>query len=440
MNTRGRPLLLPGLLMLASCAMRGDLYRDIDQGLAGGNYSAAVSALKGQEEEFGETNSVLFNLELGLLAHYDAQYDESNRTLLAAERRMEELFTKSISTEAAALLINDNLLPYEGEDFEKVFVNLFLALNFAQMGNIEEALVEARKVDLKLNEYARQYEGKNTYKQDAFIQYIMGALYEAGGEINEAFISYRKAFEGYAEYAKCYGTTCPTFLKADLVRTAGQLGFSEERSQFEQSFGLKYVRPPREEGSLLLVIHSGRGPVKEQNQIRVSVADGDGVIHTFMVALPKFVSRAKSRAGYGTSIHVAGRSMTVGAEVAEDVTAIAKKSLDDRLALLYLKSGGRAVLKFLAAEKAKKELKKENDELGNLVKSLLVDVAVIASEQADIRTWRCLPDRMLVVRAQLPAGKHSLELKADSRAGNLLAEEVTILPRGVTFRVITDAY
>ncbi|MBP1649611.1 MAG: hypothetical protein H6Q30_3056, partial [Bacteroidetes bacterium] len=222
-------LALWSFLLLAGCAMRSDLYRDVDQSIVSGKYAVAASTVKANREEFGETNSVLFNLEVGLLSHYGAQHAESNEMFLEAERKMEELYTKSISTEAAAALLNDNLLPYEGEDFEKVLVNLFLALNFAQMGEIEEALVEARKVDLKLKEYSKHYEEKNTYKQDAFARYVMGALYEAGGEMNDAFISYQKAYEGYTEYARAYGTPCPSFLKADLVRTAGMLGFHDER-------------------------------------------------------------------------------------------------------------------------------------------------------------------------------------------------------------------
>lgn len=438
MKGREHAVILSGLLLLASCAMRTDLYQDIDRGLVSGNYSGAASALKANEEEFGETNSVLFNLEMGVLTHYGAQYAESNRMFLAAERKMEELYTKSITTEAAALLLNDNLLPYEGEDFEKVYVNLFLALNFAQMGNVEEALVEARKVDLKLREYARQYEEKNTYKQDAFIRYVTGALYEAGGEINDAFIAYQKAYEGYAEYAQLYGTPCPTFLKADLVRTAGQLGFNEERRRYEMLFGIEYARPKQKEGALLLIIHSGRGPVKEQIRIRASIADQDGVIHTFDVALPKFVSRSRVQVRYDASVEVGGRPMMIDAEIAEDVTQIARKSLEDRLTLGYLKAGGRAVLKFLAAEKAKSEWKKENDELGNFAKSLLIDAAVFTSEQADTRTWRSLPDRMCIIRAQLPAGTHNVQLSAVGQSRSLLTEEVTIAPGGVAFRVITD--
>ena len=435
---RERTIILSGFLLLASCAMRSDLYRDIEQNLAIGNYAVAASALQANEEEFGEKSSVLFNLEMGLLTHYGTQYAESNRMFLAAEKRMEELYTTSISTEAAALLVNDNLLPYEGEDFEKVFVNLFLALNFAQMGNVEEALVEARKVDLKLKEYSKLYEGKNTYKQDAFIRYVMGALYEAEGEINDAFISYRKAYEGYNEYANVYGTSCPTFLKADLVRTAGLLGFDDERRRFEKLFGMKYARPKRNEGALLVIIHSGRGPVKEQNKIRVSIPGEDGVVHTFTVALPKFVPRARGQVPYAALVQSGGQSVKIDAELAEDVTEIAKKSLEDRLALEYLKAGGRAVLKFLASEKAKSEWKKEGDEIGNLAKSLLIDVAVVASEQADTRTWRSLPARMLIIRAQLPAGTHNLQLSAEGSSRNLLAEQVTIVAGSVTFRVITD--
>lgn len=438
MKGRWRAVLLSGFLLLASCAMRSDLYRDIEHNLAVGNYAVAASALQANQEEFGEKSSVLFNLEMGLLTHYGAQYAESNRMFLAAERRMEELYTTSISTEAAALLVNDNLLPYEGEDFEKVFVNLFLALNFAQMGDVEEALVEARKVDLKLKEYSKEYEDKNTYKQDAFIRYVMGALYEAAGEVNDAFISYQKAYEGYGEYASAYGTPCPTFLKADLVRTAGLLGFADERRRFEQEFGIEYAVPKRTEGSLLVIIHSGRGPIKEQNKINVSIADNDGVVHTFTVALPKFVPRDRRQAHYAASLQSGGQSMRIDAEIAEDVTAIAKKSLEDRLGLLYLKAGGRAVLKFLASEKAKSEWKKDGDEIGNLAKSLLIDVAVIASEQADTRTWRSLPARMLVIRAQLPAGTHQLQLSADGQSRTLLTEQVTIAPGNVTFRVITD--
>jgi hypothetical protein len=425
--------------MLSGCGMKTDFYREVEKGLSTKNYAVALKTLQDQEEEFGEKNFVLYNLEMGALTHYSARYEESNRHFLAAEKMMEELYTKSISTEVAAVALNDNLIPYSGEDFEKVFVNLFLALNFAGTGDIEEALVEARKVDLKLNQYARQYEGKNVYKQDAFVRYIMGMLYEAAGEVNDAFISYKKAYEGYKTYETQFKTPCPSFLKADLVRTAALLRFDDDRRRFEKEFGIKYAKPKKQEGSVLLIIHSGRGPIKEENKIRVTIPDKDAVLHTFNVALPKFKSRERMQVAY--NVDVSGQSVppqNIPAELGEYVTEIARKSLDDRIGLVYLKAGGRALLKFLASEAAKKEWKKEGDETGNFFKSLLVDIAVDASEQADIRTWRTLPNQMFLVRVNLPAGTHNFTLTGHNPYRNLLADQVTVKEGKIIFRLFVD--
>ena len=59
---------------------------------------------------------------------------------------MEELYTRSITAEAGAMLTNDNLLPYEGEDFEKVMVNVVGALNHVYLQQWDDALVEARRL------------------------------------------------------------------------------------------------------------------------------------------------------------------------------------------------------------------------------------------------------------------------------------------------------
>ena len=47
-----------------------------------------------------------------------------------------------------------------------------------------------------------------------------------------------------------------------------------------------------------MVIHSGRGPIKEENKIRVTIPDNDAVLHTFTIALPKFISRERKQAAY----------------------------------------------------------------------------------------------------------------------------------------------
>ncbi len=425
---------------LASCGPSTEFYRGVETNIAGGNYVAALEEVRANQKAYGDKATVLYKLDVGLLYHYAGMPDSSNRWLFAAEKEIEDLYTKSITLAAASMLLNDNILPYDGEDFEKVLVNVFLALNYAEKGEPDEALVEARKVDLKLREYAKQYEGKNRYQEDAFIRYIMGALYESRGEINDAFISYRKAYETYGVYAAQYGTTAPSFLLDDLVRTATLMGFSEEASSYRSLGGAPYSPAAKKRGSILVIAYAGKGPIKEEVRPNVSIPDEKGVVHTFQVALPRFVPRYQTGRRYELNVTAAdsGAPLRATTELAENVTAIAGKTLEDRMTLVYLKSGGRALLKFLAAEKVKADMSKDSDnKLRNFLGSLAVDLAVGATERADLRTWRTLPAEFQITRMHLPPGEYTVRV-ASTDARYVLPEEKVRVAAGQTTFVIVD--
>lgn len=425
-------------LLMESCAMSSEFYRDVDRDLGAGQYNAAAKVVESNREKYGDNSSVLYNLESGLLLHYAGEYRLSTGHLLESEKKMEELYTQSISSGVGSVVLNDNLLPYEGEDFEKVFVNLFLALNYASAGNLEDAIVEARKVDLKLNEYSRQYDGKNSYKQDAFVRYIMGVLYEANGETNDAFISYKLAYDAYKAYDTLYATHCPSYLKSDLVRTAGQLGFQDELQEYEQMFGMKYSESRSDQGTLLVLVYSGKGPIKEEVKLKVSIMDNDGVVHTFVAAIPKFQSRQSGVRSYTISVSGSGISEDRRPEMGENVEAIAAKNLDERIGLIYLKTAGRALLKFLAAEKAKQEMKKKSDShVANFLASVVVDAAYDASEKADVRTWRSLPHDIQLVRLQLPPGNYTLGV-AGEFSESVDTRNVAVASGGLSVQIIPD--
>jgi uncharacterized protein len=439
--TRAPRLIAPALCcILLSCAPSTEFYRGVEEQVSAGNYLSALSQVRSSLPSYGDKATVLYKLDMGLLYHYAGQADSSSQWFFAAEREMDELYTKSVSLAAASFLLNDNILPYEGEDFEKALVNVFLALNYAAQGEPDEALVEARKVDLKLRQLSKAYEGKNVYQDDAFIRYLMGALYESRGEINDAFISYRKAHEVYAVYQREYGTPAPSFLLDDLVRTATMLGFADEAGQYRALGGKPFDPRSAGQGSILVVVYAGKGPVKEEYRPSVSIADDNGVIHTFQIALPRFVPRMTAPRTYGVTLSgPEGTWPARTAEVAEDVTAIAAKSLSDRISMVYLKSGGRAVLKFLASEAAKNEIRKKTNDDGvlNFLGSLAVDLAVGATERADVRGWRTLPAQFQVVRMMVPPGTYSLRVAASDGHYVLPADTVRVRS-GQTGIVIAD--
>ena len=220
-------------LVLLSCGPNLQFHSLLEQQLAANDYQAAYRLARKNKHQYKNINQVLFYADMGLLTHYAGMYRESIENLFEAERLVEELFTTSVSRQAATLVVNDYMAPYKGEDFESVMFNLLLALNFLKVGEIEDALVEARKVDAKLNLINSYYpdDKKNVYREDAFVRFLMGILYETGGtqeDLNDAYVSYKRAAEIYAkDYWVNYHTAAPAFLLSNLLSIAPLTGVDE---------------------------------------------------------------------------------------------------------------------------------------------------------------------------------------------------------------------
>ena len=104
-------------------------------------------------------------------------------------------------------------------------------------------LVEVRKINIRLQQLNDKYpDHKNRYQRDAFAQLLMGLIYDAAGDWNNAFIAYRNAYDTYqSDYIRNFGLSSPEQLKKDLLRTAYLCGFQTELSQYETEFGMRYV-------------------------------------------------------------------------------------------------------------------------------------------------------------------------------------------------------
>ena len=75
------------------------------------------------------------------------------------------------------------------------------------------------------------------------MHYLAGILFEWRGELNDAFISYRKAAEAYERYEVEYGVSQPSSLKRDLLSTANALSFAEEYDHYLKKYGDSYIAP-----------------------------------------------------------------------------------------------------------------------------------------------------------------------------------------------------
>jgi hypothetical protein len=54
---------------------------------------------------------------------------------------------KSVIMDVSSMLVNDNIMPYYGKDFERVHISIFEALDYALLGRGDDAAIEARLLD-----------------------------------------------------------------------------------------------------------------------------------------------------------------------------------------------------------------------------------------------------------------------------------------------------
>ncbi len=414
--------------VLSGCAGPRHIYTTVDELNARGKFILARDYVHEHADDYGDLNELLYFLDTGMFAFSLREYEEAVASFTEAERIMNELYTISLSQEATTFLINDNTAPYRGEDYESVMVNLFLALSYANLSQVEDALVEARKVDSKLTAINLQYADnkKNAYKEDPFARLLTGILYEMGGtsaDLNDAYISYKIALRGYETAYARFGVPVPGVLLENILSLAPLIG-NEELHKMRQRFSYRGVGYEAElvGKAEVYVLHlNGRIPVKEEGIIVFPMRGGQVVKFAFprYQRIPGRITGSRFRAfsAFGSEQSVADFSL------AEPIGKIAVENLENRKGRIYAKTLARVAAKYLAVREATRAAKKSNKEHGGWA-ALLTQSAgtalIFASEAADIRSWRTLPAEIRISKLTLSPGSYQLWAECLDGSGRLV--------------------
>ena len=70
------------------------------------------SVQKNQDKLYGDNSVFLYHFDLGTLYHYNGDYKKSAAEFENAKQVYEDLYTKSVTNEAASVMTNDNVRPY----------------------------------------------------------------------------------------------------------------------------------------------------------------------------------------------------------------------------------------------------------------------------------------------------------------------------------------
>lgn len=448
---------------LAGCNSSTNHYVLVEDSLRAGNVKRADQIVAQAEGDYGTTSRVLYRMDRGMTLHLAGQYDESNAILEQAEAEVEELYTRRARTDAKAFLVNDTLLPYEGEPYEQVMINVLKALNYAELGRLHEALVEARRIDERLNVLTDLARDKDAYRDDAFARYLTGILYEATGDLNNAFIAYRKAYDSYRQARPWARVTVPPMLRVDLLRVTEALHLTEEHQEYRDAFTEVAWQPAAQLQHLAHVVvisYNGRGPRKEDQFIDLPIsldalrlvlltkgAIGNSTQDSrateslvyglsgrvVRVALPRLVPQKSQVAYEQVSLTGAGESFTGRTELMQDFSALAAKSLNDRYLQLAIKAVARAAVKYALAEGAGRGAHaaagKDAGPLVGLLVGFFAHALAVGTEESDKRNWRTLPDEIQIARLWVPPGSYELHFRPVGLNGNLgknLTQPVTL--------------
>ena len=441
---------------LMSCSTRSVLrFEKFNASVGKGDYLSTIAAIKKQPKLYGKNNLFLYNIDVGALYQYAGLFDSSAAYLLKAGRIYDDLFTRSVTNEAASLLTNDNIRPYRSKPYEIVLLHQFLQLDYLSMGQPDEALVEARATQLLFNEWERKNAKENRYFTDGMFHYITSIVYDQEGQTDDAMISLYTAVRAFQQG--------PVALPPVLREYAGRMLEKNNRGADAEKLGIrpKAVLKNEETGfhneqtEIIVVGYAGKGPALIENQWWGEwVRDGVMVLHhatsegreeTMAFPAPglprqeleKQQRGEKTKSGTTVFIKVALPQVktfpsqtaffTVRADENEpiqsytinDLDKQAEKQLEDAKPSIIGRTVVRVVTRTIAAQEAKKRME-TNSALLNLLINVGTDVVSAQLEKADTRSCFFIPKTIQIARIPVKPGNHMVTIEARDRNNAIL--------------------
>lgn len=415
------------VFLFSSCATFYQANLEFNRNFEFGQLEEANRILDKAKKEADKKERFLYYVNKGVVESMLGNYHASNDWFERAYIFGEDL-GKQAGNVALSFVTNPNAMIYAGEDHEHLLLLYYKAMNFLKMGMNESALVECRRLNIRLNELSDKYRSDNKYKEDAFIHNLMGIIYQADRDYNNAFIAYRNAYTIYKDvYEPMFGVAAPTQLKMDLINMADLNGFSTEADFYRREFGMESYRTEKSAADLVFFWHNGLGPVKNEWSANFTTGgysggfytftDQSGYVHTVSctqaqanqlsslsfvrIALPTYVERVPRF----TDGFLEANGNQYSLEMGENINLIAQKTLQERMAAEIGKSILRLALKKVIEEQARKE----DAGLG-----MLVSVFNAATEKADTRNWQTIPHSIYYTRVPLAEGTTNVTLTTGS--------------------------
>ena len=385
-------------------------------------YSEAIISLeesKKKKEIYKEKDSILWNLEMGMLNHYNGAYEKSNKYFSNAEFAIEQAFTKSVSQGVYAFLGNDNQLQYDGEPYEEFYLHAFKALNYIHLNKIDASLVEIRKMVYKIDQLNIQLRGlADTYassdtlnssidwdtkdinvQNSPFARYLAANLFAALGNVDAARIEREQFNKAMTEHYH-------------LINFSSQLGTSLTQSNRNET--PEWSLGPN--NNVLLLSFTGMASEKIQQDLRVYNEYWETELKVSLPILNPYRSEIM-----GVEIWV-GDSLMGHSILLESMHKVAQEVYTSKMPIIYGRAVLRAISKYSGTQWVE-NMPEEKDSFFAHLLEIAGDLYKEVSEKADLRSWSSLPGNIFSHAFQLDPGSYEIEFRYINKLGLPLYSE-----------------
>jgi hypothetical protein len=436
-------LLLATTLFFMACANKSmTRYEALAPVFEHNGFEAAINEVKKQQEDlYGEKTEFLYYFDLGVLYHYNGNYKESAQNFDKAEKIYDDLYTHSVTNEAAAIVTNDNIRPYRARPFEVLVLHEMQIMNYLAQRDIDGAMVEVSRAQKAMTELYQKDNDKTN--DNGFLRYLTAIVYEMAGEPDEAAIAYYKTVRAYDENILNLPKEAREFVIENLIRSDREDDL--KKLKLDNSIETTKAKAAYDLGQEIIIVgYAGHGPILTELKMSGTYVNGGMLNLTYKDSKTGKITSSNigappvAGASNGETFHISFalpeahsfKSLVQRFNVTVDnmsglrtekVMALDKElemNLKDDFANTMTRTAIRVVLRTIAAQAAKKAMKSDNAIL-NLFTSISTDIAQDQMEKADLRIALFLPNSIQMTRIPVEPGSHEVSVAAEGETGTV---------------------
>jgi len=403
------------LILNTGCnAPRGDLEIFNRDFLASDYERCALFAdkkISKQKNPRGE--DLLWALQVGTTERIRRDYPKSIEYFDKCEEMLKYYDEQSeIGDVIGSTIVNDNVIPYRGEEYDGVMVNTYKALNFMLEGQPDSARVEfnraldrQRRAKEKFNEEIGKLKAQLDKQQQQSSHKVKANV--ENPKIRELLAqkySNLYEFEAYPDFVNPFAT----YLAGVFFNLVGD--HSKAVDLLKESYGMvgdnAYIADDLRitedilngngslEDTIWLVFENGLGPEKKEFRLDIPLFVVTNRINYVGIALPKLEFRDRAYPYLVAEVDGKSHKTCLVSDMDRVIQAEFSKDYEGILQRAIISATAKAVAQYALSEQ---------DSSAAAIASIITGVYSFATTTADVRIWTALPKDFQVARFRKPS-------------------------------------